>query len=79
MSQIRYWEEYEQGTGRLLRRVPYEVSDAQFQAEADEVATRSDLLDRGRQALANWASLTAAQKDTVLKALLRYVLWKEGG
>jgi len=29
-------------------------------------------------ALANWPSLTLAQKDAILKNLLRWALWKDG-
>jgi len=32
-KEIRYIEVYEQGTGKLLRREPYEVSDEELVAE----------------------------------------------
>ncbi len=59
---------YARDTGKVL--------DATW--EADWVEVKDNLLDRGRLALNNWATLTMAQKDAVLKALLRYVLYKEG-
>ena len=78
MPERRYIEVYEQGTGRLLSRTPYIVPDAELLAEQDAQEVKAQLLEKGRQALANWTSLTLVQKDAILKALLRYVLWREG-
>lgn len=33
MPEIRYYEEYEKGTGKLLRRIPYVVSDEELRLE----------------------------------------------
>jgi hypothetical protein len=45
------------------------------EAERADVSTK---LQAGLTALNNWGSLTAAQKDIVLKNILKYILWKEG-
>lgn len=38
----------------------------------------NDIHEKAILALNNWGSLTLAQKDAILKNLLRYALWKEG-
>ena len=69
--------EFEQGTGQLLRQILVPVSPAEEIAEGDAREGKDQLLSLGRQAVANWSTLTPAQKDRILLALLRYVLWRE--
>jgi len=76
MPETRYIDQFQNGV--RVRQVAYEVSDDELAKEADEKEVRDELLAKGRAALTNWGSLTVAQKDRILKALLRYVLWKEG-
>ena len=63
-----------------VKFISYQPTAAEVAAEAQDAADDSDISDmlsRGRQALASWDSLTTAQKYAVLKQLLRYVLRKE--
>jgi hypothetical protein len=75
MSETRYIEEYE--NCKLIRKIPYTVPDEQVENE-NHGRDFLDFKQLARQALTNWATLTAAQKDAVLKNLLKYVLWHEG-
>ena len=76
MPKTRYTEEYD-GKGNLVNKIPYEVSDEQlYQEQLDKEfndAHKSAIL-----ALKNWSRLTLAQKDTILKNLIKWVLWKDG-
>lgn len=60
---------------------PYQPTAEEVAAETlraqDEATIRETLLEKGRLALDNWSTLTAAQKDSILKALLVYVLREE--
>jgi hypothetical protein len=38
----------------------------------------NDIHEKAILALQNWGSLTLAQKDTILKNLLKWALWKDG-
>ncbi|MBA7693753.1 hypothetical protein ES703_102342 [subsurface metagenome] len=49
-----------------------ELYQEQLRAEFNDVHELAVL------ALANWDSLNLSQKDTILKHLLKWVLWKEG-
>lgn len=65
------------GQGNLLdaSETPYTPKE---EAEISEIEMiESTLLVIGRKALGDWTSLTAAQKDAILKGLLRYILHKE--
>ncbi len=77
MPETRYVRVYEQGTGILLKEEPYEVSDEQLYLEqlADEF---NNVHTQAILALKNWGSLTLAQKDTILKGLVKWALWKDG-
>ena len=59
--------------------VPRKATMEEIARSQETESIRLQLLDAGRQALANWSSLTAVQKDAISKNLLRYVLWKESG
>lgn len=61
----------------IVEQKTAEVSDEQLYQEYlpkefNEVHEKAIL------ALKNWASLTAAQKDTLLKGLVKWALWKDG-
>lgn len=43
MAEIRYAEVYEQGTGKLLRKEPYEVSDKEL-AEEKRILRMANIL-----------------------------------
>jgi len=49
-----------------------ELYQRQLEAEMNDVHQRAIL------AYKNWGSLTLAQKDTILKNLLKWALWKDG-
>lgn len=74
MPETKY-KEYYQG-GVLVSREPYIVPDWVLQQEQDERTVKQELLDKARFAFDNWDSLKAAQKDTFLRHLLLYVLWR---
>lgn len=63
--------------GNELEPTPYEVSDEQLYQEqlAQEF---NDIHEKAILALKNWDSLTAAQQKTILKNVVKYILWKEG-
>jgi hypothetical protein len=48
---------------------------SKYNTAEGEIAT---YLQTGKTALTNWATLNNAQKDAVLKNLLKYLLWQEG-
>ena len=54
------------------------ISDEDAKLMTEEKSVSEELLQKGATILANWDNLTAAQVKAVTKALLRYVLWKEG-
>lgn len=57
--------------------IPYTVSDEELrQEELDR--EMNDTHITCLNALANWDSLKAAEKDALLLHLIRYRLWKEG-
>lgn len=62
--------------GEVTELPPIELSDEQLYQEqlAQEF---NDVHDIAILALKNWGSLTLAQKDTILKNLLKWVLWKD--
>jgi len=75
MPETSYIREYTDG--ELTAEIPYEVSDEELYQEqldyefnaAHEVAIK---------ALNNWGKLTNAQKDVLLKNLVKWALWKDG-
>ena len=75
MSETRYVKVYEDGV--LVAEEPYEVSDEQVYEEqlAHEF---NEVHETAILALKNWDSLTLAQKDTILKHLIKWALWKDG-
>ena len=64
----RFIEEYQGGV--VVARVPYEVSDGELAVEAVEAET-AQANDQALTVYQGWAGLTLAQKDRVLKILLR--------
>lgn len=75
MPETRYIEHYDT-EGNLIEKEPFEVSDEelyqeQLQAEFNDIHSQAIL------ALKNWDTLTLAQKDVILKNLLRWALWKD--
>ena len=75
MPETRYIRNFDVD-GNELEPTPYEVSEEQLYQEQlgrefNDVHTQAIL------ALKNWSSLTLAQKDTILKNLLRWALWKD--
>ena len=76
MPKTRYTEEYD-GKGNLVNKIPYEVSDGELYQEQLE-AESNDVHEKAILALKNWGSLTLAQKDTILKNLIKWALWKDG-
>ena len=66
MPETRHVEVYEQGTGRLLEREPYEVSDEQLRLEQ---------LERRKNEILRKPKLEWLLED--LKDLLEYLITKE--
>jgi len=56
---------------------PYEVSDEELYKEqlAHEL---NEVHEQAILAYKNWGGLTLAQKDAVLKGLVKWALWKDG-
>ena len=75
MAEIRYVEVYANGV--KVKEVPYVVSD-EVVAQENQAKEFNEIHLAAKQALANWDRLTLAQKDTILKNLLRWALWKDG-
>jgi hypothetical protein len=75
MTETRYIEEYD-GQGNVLNRIPYTVDDITLKVEALAHAGNEQHLELVR-AYKNWATLTTAQKETVLKAMLRFYILHE--
>ena len=74
MPETRYIRHFDKD-GNELKPTPYEVSDEQLYQEQlaedfNNVHTQAIL------ALKKWSSLTLAQKDTILKNLVKWALWK---
>jgi len=76
MPELRPINVYDHGV--LVGVDGYEqVSDEQLRQE--EINRQmNDAHTAARAALANWANLTLAQKDSILKNLVRWALWKDG-
>lgn len=76
MSETRYIKEYDR-QGNVINQIPYEVSDEELYQE--ELETQfNEVHETAILALKNWDTLTLAQKDTILKNLLKWALWKDG-
>ena len=75
MAEIRYVEVYANGV--KVKEVPYVVSD-EVVVQENQAKEFNEIHLAAKQALANWDRLTLAQKDTILKNLLRWALWKDG-
>lgn len=72
MPETRYIKEFD-NQGNLINQIPYEVSDEQLLIE--QLGAESNSYHTlAVQAYNGWASLTAAQKDKILKFLLGYYL-----
>ena len=61
----------------IIEHVTAEISDEQLYQEqlAEEF---NNVHTQAILALKNWGSLTLAQKDTILKNLVKWTLWKDG-
>ena len=61
----------------IIEQVTAEISDEQLYQEqlAEEF---NNVHTQAILALKNWGSLTLAQKDTILKNLVKWALWKDG-
>jgi hypothetical protein len=75
MPETRYKRRYERDG--IVSQVSYEVTDEQLHQEALD-AEFNDKSHQGLLAYNNWPNLTPTQKDTVLKNLLGFVLYREG-
>lgn len=77
MPEIREVETVYDRQGNVVETVMGEISDEQLHQEA----LAQEFNDGHIAALAavnNWSQVTTKQKDTLLKQLVRYALWKEG-
>ena len=64
MPTTRYVEEYEQGTGKIINKIPYEVSDEELEREdAEKIIAELSALGDG--------DLKAPQVGQFLKALAK--------
>ena len=79
MPQTRFIQRFKGGTVKpeLIDEVPYEVSDEELAKEADEREVRDEIVAKGATILADWDALNQQQVKKVVRALVRYVLWKE--
>lgn len=59
--------------GKVVERVPYEVSDEELELEGLDKDIQS-YIETGRAALKDWSTLTAAQKYEALKFVLLFVI-----
>ena len=75
MAEKRYVEVYRDGV--KVTEIPYGVSD-EVVAQEMQAKEFNEIHTAAKQALANWDRLTLAQKDAILKNLLRWALWKDG-
>ena len=75
MPETRYTELYQDGV--LVGKEPYEVSDEQLYQE-QLAAEFNAAHEQAILAYKNWGSLTLAQKDAILKGLVKWALWKDG-
>ncbi len=71
------WEPGEEPRGTLTFSDPIPKTDEDlYQEELKQEF--NDIHTQAINAYKNWDSLTLAQKDTILKNLLKYALWREG-
>lgn len=59
-----------------IEQIPYEVTDGQLYQE-QLGAEFNDAHNAAINALKNWGSLTLAQKDALLRGLVKWALWKD--
>lgn len=76
MGEIRYVDVYD-NEGNVIAQEPYEVSDEELYQE-QLAGEMNDVHSQAISALKNWYSLSSAQKDTILKSLVKWALWKDG-
>ena len=80
MPETRYQtiETYDsEGNVINTEQIPYEVSNEELYQEQLN-AEFNDIHEKAILALKNWGSLSLAQKDTILKNLTKWALWKDG-
>ena len=77
MSEIRVVQHIEDGKGHIIEEITAVISDEQLYQEQLTLEF-NDVHTQAILALKNWNSLTPAQKDTILKNLVKWALWKEG-
>lgn len=76
MPETRYTCTYNE-QGNLIEKTPYQVSDEQIYQE--QLAAEFNFVhEQAILAYKNWNSLTLAQKDAILKNLMKWALWKDG-
>lgn len=75
MPETRVYENVYQD-GELIESLSTEVSDEQLYQES-LTQEFNDIHVAAINAYKNWGSLTMAQKDTILKNLVKFELWKE--
>lgn len=71
------WLPGEEPHGTLTFALPTLPTDEELYQQ-ELIEEFNDIHFQALQALKNWSSLTLPQKDTVLKNLLKWALWKEG-
>ena len=77
MPENRVVEQVYDGQGNLIETITAEISDEQLYQEQLTLEF-NDVHEKAILALKNWNSLTLAQKDTILKNLVKWALWKDG-
>jgi len=76
MPEIRYAELYD-GAGKLIGRIPYEVSDEKLRDEALKTEFNHKHLD-WLEALESWGTTSAPEKWKIVNDMLRWILWRDG-
>ena len=61
----------------IIEEITAEISDEELYQEQLEKEF-NDVHEKAILALKNWSSLTASQKDTILKNQVKWALWKDG-
>ena len=61
----------------IIEEITKEIPDEELYQE-QLAAEFNDVHDKAILAYKNWGSLTLAQKDTILKNLVKWALWKDG-
>ena len=70
------WKPGDEPFGTLTFTDPIPPTDEELY-QLQLVEEMNDVHEQAILALKNWASLTLAQKDTILKGLVKWALWKD--